>query len=130
MSVQGYALWRRLHLGSSAVLAVLALMHAGLAVPLHGGWNSEAVWFAGTGLGLFILAGINLAYIGVEPCRQPTTKAVRVANYLMAMFGAAAVAAVPAVQAWIVLAALLGQALAARFTLPGPTVATHAIHDH
>ena len=120
MTEQGYRRWRVLHLGSSGVLALLAVLHAGLAIPLHGGWTPEAVWFAGTGLGLLVLAGINLAYIGVEPCRQPTTKAVRVANYLMAAFGLAAIIAVPEPQAWVVLAALLGQAAAAPRTLPGP----------
>ena len=78
------------------------------------------MWFAGTGLGLLVLAGINLAYIGVEPCRQPTTKAIRIANYLMAAFGVAACIAVPEPQAGVVLAALVGQAVAALRTLPGP----------
>jgi hypothetical membrane protein len=120
MTEQPYRRWRALHLGSSGVLALLALIHVALAIPLHDGWNPAAVWFAGTGLGLFILAGINLAYIGVEPCRQPTTKAIRIANYLMAAFGVAAVAAVPEAQACVVLAALLGQAVAGPRTLPGP----------
>jgi hypothetical protein len=77
------------------------------------------VWLAGTGLGLFVLAGINLAYIGVEPCRQPTTKVIRIANYVMAVFGVAAFIAVQEPQAGVVLAALLGQAVAAPPTLPG-----------
>jgi hypothetical protein len=109
-----------LHRTASAALALLALVHIALAIPLHDGWTPVAVWFAGTGLGLFVLAGINLAYVGVEPCRQPTTKAVRIANYLMAGFGAAAVVAVPEPQAAAVLAMLLGQAVAAPRTLPGP----------
>ena len=115
-----YGRWRMLHHTASGALALLAVVHVALAIPLHDGWNPEAVWFAGSGLGLFVLAGINLAYIGVEPCRQPTTKAVRVANYLMAGFGAVAIVAVPEPQAGAVLAALLGQAVAAPRTLPGP----------
>ena len=119
MTVVGYRSWRAVHLGSSIVLGLLALVHIALTIPLYGHWGPDAVWFAGTGLGLLMLAGINLAYVGVEPCRQPTTKAVRLANYLMAVFGVAAVVAVPEVQAWIVLAALVGQAAAAPQTLPG-----------
>lgn len=115
-----YTRWRRLHLASSVVLALLAVMHTGLAIPLHGGWNPEAAWFAGTGVGLFVLAGINLAYIGVEQCREPTTKAVRAANWLVAAFGVAVTLVVREPQAWPVLAALVGQALAASRTLPGP----------
>ena len=109
-----------LHLVASAALALLAVVHIALAIPLHDGWNPAAVWCAGTGLGLCVLAGINLAYVGVEPCQQPTTKALRIANYLMAGFGVAAVVAVPEPQAAVVLAALLGQAVAAPRTLPGP----------
>lgn len=67
MTPQQYGRWRLLHLGASAVLALLAVVHMALAIPLHGAWNADAVWFAGTGLGLFVLAVINLAYIGVEP---------------------------------------------------------------
>ena len=115
-----YRRWRGLHLGASSLLALLALVHVGLAWPIYRSWTPEAVWFAGTGLGLFVLAGINLAYIGVAPCRQPTTKAIRIANYLMAAFGVAAVIAIPEAQAGVVLAALLGQAVAGPRTLPGP----------
>ena len=114
-----YGQWRALHLVASSVLALLAIVHVGLTWPLYRSWTSDAVWFAGTGLGLFVLAGINLAYIGVEPCRQPTTKAIRIANYVMAAFGVAAFIAVPEPQAGVVLAALLGQAVAAPRTLPG-----------
>ncbi len=120
MTPRGYPAWRIVHRCSSAVLGILALLHVGLTWPIYRAWTPDAVWFAGTGLGLLMLAGLNLAYIGVEPCRLPTTRALRAANYVMAIFGIGAVLAVPEVQAGIVLAALAGQAVAASHTLPGP----------
>lgn len=112
--------WRRLHRGSSRLLAVLALLHAGLTFRLGLGWTPDAVWFLGTGLGLLLLALMNLAHVGLGPCPQPTAVAVRYANWFFVAFGVAAVLAVPEPQAFLVLAALAGQALAGTRTLTGP----------
>ena len=84
------------------------------------GWVPEAVWFLGTGLGLLLLALMNLAHVGLGPCPQPTAVAVRYVNWFFVAFGVAAVVAVPEPQAYVVLAALLGQALAGTRTLTGP----------
>ena len=112
--------WRRLHRGASWLLAVLALIHSALTVRLGVGWSPEAVWFLGTGLGLLLLALINLAHVGLGPCPQPTAVAVRYVNWFFVAFGVAAVVAVPEPQAYLVLAALVGQALAGMRTLTGP----------
>jgi hypothetical protein len=112
--------WRRLHRGSSWLLAVLALVHSALTFRLGVGWSADAVWFLGTGLGLLLLALMNLAHVGLGPCPQPTAVAVRYANWLFGAFGVAAVLAVPEPQAYLVLAALVGQALAGTRTLTGP----------
>ena len=115
-----YRAWRRLHILASSTLVVLALVHVGLTPILVPGWTPDAVWFLGTGLGLLLLGALNLSHVGVEPCRMPTTRLIRAANWLFVAFGLAAVWAIPQPQAWGVLGCLLGQALAARHTLPGP----------
>lgn len=120
MTPNNYRSWRRVHLGSSALLAVLALAHATFSFVAYASWSADAVWFLGTGLGLLLLSTLNLSHIGVEPCPQPTTRLVRIANWVFLAFGVAAVVAVPMPQAFGVLAGLLGQAIAASRTLPGP----------
>lgn len=112
--------WRRLHRGSSWLLAILALVHSALTFRRGVGWAPEAVWFLGTGLGLLLLALMNLAHVGLGPCPQPTAVAVRHVNWVFVAFGVAAVVAVPEPQAYLVLAALVGQALAGTRTLTGP----------
>lgn len=111
---------RQLHIASSGLVALLALAHSTLTFIYHRPWGPDAVWFLGTGLGLLFLAASNLAHIGVEPCHDPTAPLIRWANWLFVLFGVGAVIAVPEPQAYLVLAGLLGQAIAARATLPGP----------
>jgi hypothetical protein len=113
--------WRRAHLVASSVVTLFALLHAGLTPMLYGTWTPDAVWFLGTGLGLLTVGVLNLTHLGVEPCRQPTAKMVRWTNYLFAIFGVAGAAAVPEPQAMVLIAGLIGQALASHWTLPGPT---------
>ena len=115
-----YVFWRRFHLFASGLLAVIALIHSALTFVLYRGWSPDSVWFLGTGLGLLLLAALNWTHIGVEPCRMPTARLVHVANWLFVLFGIGAVIAVPEVQAFAVQTALIGQAVAARWTLPGP----------
>jgi hypothetical protein len=107
------------HLAASWTLALLALAHSALTVRLYSTWTPDAVWFLGTGLGLLLLAATNLSHIGIAPCAQPTARLVRPANWAFLLFGLGAVVAVPEPQAILVLLALLGQAVASRWTLPG-----------
>ena len=116
----GYVLGRRVHLLASGLLAVIALLHSALTFVLYRGWSPESVWFLGTGLGLVLLAALNWTHIGLEPCRMPTARLVQVANWVFVLFGIGAVIAVSEVQAFVVLTVLAGQAVAARWTLPGP----------
>ena len=120
MTVSPYARFRVVHLAASGLLAIIALAHAGLTGRFYDTWSPEAVWFLGTGLGLLLLALLNLSHIGVEPCRQPTARLVRAANWGFAIFGLGAVLAVPEPQAYAVAGALGIQAIACRWTLPGP----------
>jgi hypothetical protein len=115
-----YVFWRRVHLFASGLLAVTGLIHSSLTFVLYPGWSPDSVWFLGTGLGLLLLAALNWTHIGIEPCRMSTARLVRVANWTFVFFGIGAVIAVPEAQAFAVQAALIGQAVAARWTLPGP----------
>jgi len=99
---------------------LLAIVHSILTFRLYSPWSADAVWFLGTGLGLLLLAVLNLTHIGIEPCRQPTAKLVRWSNWLFTVFGVSAVIAVPEPQAYVILAGLFAQAIAAMSTLPGP----------
>ncbi len=116
----GYAHWRRLHLVASGLLGLIAGIHCGLTFVFYSGWTPDAVWFFGTGLGLLLLSALNFSHIGVEPCRQPTTRLVRAANWIFLLFGIAATIAVPEPQAFVLLLCLGVQAFASRWTIPGP----------
>lgn len=79
--------------------------------------SPNAVWFFGTGLGLLLLGVLNWAHVGGEPCRMPIAPVVRSANVVFLVFGFAAVAAVNEPQGWVIVAGLVGQALAGWVTL-------------
>jgi hypothetical protein len=111
---------RRFHRVASGLLAGIALAHSGLTFVFYPTWSPDSVWFLGTGLGLLLLALLNWTHVGIEPCRLPTARLVRLANWAFVLFGIGAVVAVPEPQAFAVLAALVGQAVVARWTLPGP----------
>jgi hypothetical protein len=66
---------------------------------------------------LLLLAVVNWAHVGVEPCDMPTAPVVRWANFAFAMFGVAALVAVPVPQAFVIALALVGQSLAGLRTL-------------
>lgn len=117
---RAYFFWRRVHLGASGLLALLAVIHSVLTFVIYSGWSAEAVWFLGTGLGLLLLAVLNLTHIGVEPCRHFSARVVRFSNLVFALFGVAAVVAVPEPPGYAVFAGLVAQALAGQWTLPGP----------
>lgn len=111
--------WRRAHGAASGLLAIVAGLHSGLTAFLYDDWSADAVWFLGTGLSLLLLAVINLSHLSAASGRQPTVRVVKTANWVFLAFGVGAVIAVPEPQAFVVLAALAGQAVAAHQTLQG-----------
>lgn len=115
-----YTHLRRVHLLASGLVGLVALAHSALTFVLYHQWTAEPVWFLGTGLGLLLVATLNLSHIGVEPCHSPTAKLVRWGNWLFAVFGISATVAVPEPQAYVMLGALIIQAVVAHWTLPGP----------
>ena len=116
----GYSAWRRAHLLASWTVVLLGLAHCALGFLTLDEWNPDALWFLGAGLGVLLVGALNLVHIGVEPCRMPTVRFVRLASVLYALFGVAALIAVPEVHVLVLVAALIVQALASRVTLPGP----------
>lgn len=116
----GYETARRIHLVLSWIIAAIAIVHIGLVVPVYREWSPDAAWFVGTGIGLLVLAALNLAHIGVEPCHQPTARFVRAVNWLYAVFSLVTLLAVPEPQAVALALLLLAQSVVAFSTLPGP----------
>ena len=120
MTEHGFLWWRRAHFLSTVLVCLLATVHSGLTWVVYEAWTPDAVWFLGTGLGLLLLGILNITHLGIEPCRRPTARLVRTANWVFAGFGLGAVMAVPEPQAYAVLLGLAGQAFAGLRTLPGP----------
>jgi hypothetical protein len=111
--------WRLVHRTSSVMVALIALIHCGLTFMIYGEWSPDAVWFLGTGIGLFGIAVMNIAHVGLEPCYQPTAPPLRWLNWLFVGLGLAALYAVREPQAFVIVAALVGQAIASLATLSG-----------
>lgn len=115
-----FASWRRIHRVSSGTVGIIGLVHCAVTFVFYDHWSPNAVWFFGTGVGIVTIAIINFAHVGLEPCRQPTAPVVRWLNCVYVGLGLAALIAVPEPQAVLIVAGLIGQAVAGFFTLPGP----------
>jgi hypothetical protein len=115
-----FSTWRRIHRISSGTVGVIALVHCAVTFVFYKEWSPEAVWFFGTGVGLLSIAVMNIAHVGLEPCRQATALAIRWLNCVFVALGLAALVAVPEPQAVLIVLGLIGQACASFVTLPGP----------
>lgn len=120
MTFNNFGFWRRVHRASSGTVAIIALIHCAMTFMIYREWSPDAVWFLGTGIGLLALAVMNIAHVGLEPCRLPTAPAVRWLNWLFVGLGFAALYAIREPQALVIVAGLLGQAIASLATLSGP----------
>jgi hypothetical protein len=116
-----FAHCRRVHRFSSGPVAVIALIHCAVTFVFYKEWSPNAVWFFGTGVGMLSIAVMNIAHVGLEPCRQPTAPVIRWLDCLFVVLGLAAIVAVPEPQAYLVVVGLIGQAVASFVTLPGPS---------
>ena len=114
-----FATARRIHRAATAVVGGMGILHSILTALFYDGWTPNTLWFLGAGLGLVLLAVMNWAHVGLEPCDLPTAVAVRWANVGYAVFAIAAAFAVPEPHALVLVAALLVQALAGFWTLTG-----------
>ncbi len=116
--------WQTIHRWSSGTVALVALVHCAMTAVIYDVWDTNALWFLGSGLALLLLAAMNLAHVGFgrhEPCEQPTAPILRWFNWIFAAFGIAALVAVSEPQAIVIVAGLAGQAVASVWTLRGPT---------
>lgn len=102
------------------MLCFMGLVHCAFTTLAYERWTPGAAWFLGTGLGLLLLGVMNIAHVGLEPCRMPTAPPVRWANWVAVLFGIGAVIAVPQPQAYVVLTSLLLMAVSGQWTLLGP----------
>lgn len=112
-----FAPWRTAHRAASVVLALLALVHIGFTPIATDLFSPDALWFAGTGLALLLLAIINFAHIGLGPCDMPTAPVVRVTNWVFCAFALWALVVVRELSAIIGLAAIGTMALCSLVTL-------------
>ena len=112
-----FSTWRLLHRIGAGILGAFGVLHSSLTFIFYDEWTPDAVWFLGTGFALALLAAINWAHVGLEPCNLPTAKVVRWANVVFMLFGVAAVIAVPEPQAFVILAAIGLQTVAGLITL-------------
>jgi hypothetical protein len=114
-----FAPWRTTHRGASTVLAILALIHLGFTPAATDLSSPDAIWFAGTGLGLLLLAVMNYAHLGLGPCDMPTAPVVRVANLVFLALAVWALAIVGELPAVIGVAALGMMTVCGQVTLRG-----------
>ena len=110
---------RRAHRAATAVIGLMGVLHSLLTAAFYSGWTPSALWFLGSGLGLVLLALMNWAHVGLEPCALPTAKVVKWGNVVYGVFGIAAAFAVPEPHALLLVAALIVQAAAGFWTLVG-----------
>lgn len=108
---------RPIHRAATAVVGGMGIVHSALTAVFYTGWTPNALWFLGAGLGLVLLAVMNWAHVGLEPCRLPTAVAVKWANVVYGMFAVAAAFAIPEPHALLLVAALVVQAIVGFWTL-------------
>ena len=108
---------RRIHRTATAIVGVMGVIHSILTATSYSGWTASALWFLGAGLGLVLIALMNWAHVGLEPCSLPTAKAVKWANVGYGAFGIAAVFAVAEPHALLLVAALVVHAIDGFWTL-------------
>lgn len=109
-----FMVWRRLHRAASATIALIALLHSVVTSQLYAQWTADTLWFLAAGLGLLLIAVLNWAHVGLEPCQQPTAPVVRWANLVYVLLGVAALWAVPQSQTVALVVSLFVQAIAGR----------------
>lgn len=115
-----FRFWRRVHRGSSFTLGIFGLVHSMFTSVGYSTWDPDPLWFLGTGLGLLLLAVMNIVHIGIMPCTQPTAPAVRWSNWGFLVFGVSAVFAVPQAHTFMIVLVLFIQAMAGESTLRVP----------
>jgi hypothetical protein len=108
---------KTIHKISSWIILVLGVGHT-LATPnFYPGFSAEALWFAGTGLGLVFLGLLNLVVI-----RNPTPTGLNLciaADAIATVYGILIPFVVPEPQAYLAAVAFLGSTAGSIFSRKG-----------
>ncbi len=103
---------KTVHKVSAWVLIGLGILHTALTPLFSPGFTTDALWFAGTGLGFLFLGLFNLATL-----RAPMAiNLCVIANIIGSVYGILIVIILPAPQAFLALLTLLGAAIGTIFS--------------
>ncbi|HEU4828524.1 MAG TPA: hypothetical protein VFT04_04965 [Gemmatimonadales bacterium] len=105
---------------ASTVVGVIGAAHIAATPFVYRHWTVDAVWSVGTGLALLSLGAINIALLRAGPSWDETARVIRWTNYAFTLLGIAAVIAAPEAEELAMVGALLAEAVASHWTLPGP----------
>lgn len=100
---------------TASICALLGVVHVGFTFANYDHLSPEAVWFAGTGMALLLLAALNWATLAGPPPRPGIRRLVVGLDLLMVAHAVLAVRAVAEPPAYLVLATSVGLALSAQF---------------
>lgn len=95
------------HKVSAWTLIGLGILHASLTPLFYSGFNIDALWFAGTGLGILFLGLFNLATLRAHLSRNLCL----IANVIGSAYGILIVIILPEPQAFLALLAFLGSTI-------------------
>ncbi|HMB24097.1 MAG TPA: hypothetical protein VKP08_14740 [Anaerolineales bacterium] len=95
---------KTIYKASAWVLTGLGILHTVLTPLFYSSLTEDALWFAGTGLGLLFLGLFNLAMLRAPAAHELCLAA----NILGSVFGILIVVVMPAPQALLALLAFLG----------------------
>lgn len=98
---------------SLAVVGLIGLVHTLFTFVAFDHLSQRALYFAGTGLGVVVLALFNLAVWRTSGTDRLARRLAHGANAVMAIFGFLAIRAVPEPQAYVGLVALVGLSISA-----------------
>jgi hypothetical protein len=99
---------RLLFWASATVCGLLGLIHTGVTFIAYRSLTPGAIWFAGTGVGMLLLAVLNLSAWRTSYSDPFVRYSTIAANLAMSVLGLFAVKAVPEPQAFAVLASFIG----------------------
>jgi hypothetical protein len=100
---------------SASICALLGVVHVGFTFANYEQLSPAAVWFAGTGMALVLLAALNWATLAGPPPRPGIRRLVVGLDLLMVAHGVLAVRAVAEPPAYVVLATSVALTLSAQF---------------
>ena len=105
---------------SASICALLGVVHVGFTFANYERLSPAAVWFAGTGMALLLLAALNWATLAGPPPRPGIRRLVVGLDLLMVVHAILAVRAVAEPPAYLVLVTSVGLTLAGQFAARDP----------